>query len=208
MRAWLTLGLNSTGMTEKEPICIHGRLTKDFEVIPDDGFEGEEMQDGPYHGKCAFHYLPPRGTEPAYVCVVEAGEAGQEVAAAVNWNPWIPGITISFGRVPSDLTLDGLAEAYYLVDTEPPFYDPAFGSYYPVYEAGAAYHLRLEFTTTDGPIVLFDDDVHAGDEFDFALTPVSAGDLTCVGTFSFGGTVLHTATYVFDISGVTITYGP
>lgn len=192
-----------------EPICIHGRLTTDSEVIPDEGFEGEYHEDGPYHGKCMFHYLPPRGTEPAYVCVVEAGDppAGDRLAY-VKWNPWIPDITISFGRIPSDLTVDGLAEAYYLVDTEPPFYNPAFGSYYPVYGAGAAYHLKLEFATTGGPIVLFDDDVHAGDEFDFALTPVGTGDLTAVGTFSFGGTVLHTVTYVFDISGVTITYGP
>ena len=51
----------------KPPITIHCKVAAGNKVIPDEGFEGAFMRDGPYSGECQFRYIPERGTRPALI---------------------------------------------------------------------------------------------------------------------------------------------
>ena len=159
-------------MKTLQPITINCEVLPDGTVLPHPGYAGSVMQDGPYHGACRFDYLPARGTEPAYIVARAAPEAEAAAAAALAFTPWIPTLSMSFGLF--DLG-GGLGEgtARYLLESEPPFGDPAFGNLTPVYGAGNEFWLTIDF----GGGLVFDGGILAGAEA-VLVEPCSAAPVT------------------------------
>jgi len=89
----------------RQAIGVHCRITQNREVIPDAGYEGTFMQDGPYRGRCRFHYAPGLRGEPdeirAYVTAQETETLTGD--SRLHWIPTFqPGYNFSIIPGPPD----------------------------------------------------------------------------------------------------------
>jgi len=66
-------------------IAHHCSVLEDGTVIPDAGYEGLRIEQGPFQGACSFFWLPEKGTEPAMIIAEKSRREEEEEIAAFRW---------------------------------------------------------------------------------------------------------------------------
>ena len=80
----------------RQAIGIHCKITQTRAVIPDAGYEGTYMQDGPYRGRCRFHYAPGLRGEPDEIRAFVSEAAATETTTGDSRLHWIPSFQPSY----------------------------------------------------------------------------------------------------------------
>lgn len=68
----------------KPVVAVNCTVTPNGVVIPAAGFEGSYMRDGPYRGRCRFHYAPGGRGEPDEVRVLSPSEGATTATATTQ----------------------------------------------------------------------------------------------------------------------------